>query len=81
MSVRFGNRYKFIKEIDDAVVNVRMPNMILQPLVENCIKHGLKDVTENGEIKIEVKNNFDKNEINIFFILYPHKYSLKNILL
>ena len=66
MSVRFGNRYKFIKEIDDAVVNVRMPNMILQPLVENCIKHGLKDVTENGEIKIEVKNNFDKNEIYIF---------------
>lgn len=65
MSVRFGNRYEFVKEIDEDVVNVRMPNMILQPLVENCIKHGLKDVTENGKIRIQVMNNIEQSEINI----------------
>lgn len=65
MSVRFGNRYKFVKNIDDSLIHVRMPNMILQPLVENCIKHGLKDITENGKIKIEVNRDSCNNQINI----------------
>lgn len=65
MSVRFGNRYEFIKEIDEDTLSFRMPNMILQPLVENCIKHGLKDITENGRIKIVVEQNHQSGEINI----------------
>lgn len=65
MEVRFGNRYEFIKEIDEEALSKKMPNMILQPLVENCIKHGLKDITENGKIKIEVKINHEKNETEI----------------
>lgn len=66
MSVRFGNRYEFLKEIDDETLSCKMPNMILQPLVENCIKHGLKDITENGKIKITVKYNPEDDEINIY---------------
>ncbi|MCR5612575.1 sensor histidine kinase [Treponema sp.] len=65
MEVRFGNRYEFIKEVDDSTLMCRMPNMILQPLVENCIKHGLKDITENGKIKIIVQKKTDTDEINI----------------
>lgn len=66
MEVRFGNRYEFIKIIDEGTLSCRMPNMILQPLVENCIKHGLKDVIENGKIKIVVKKNRATNEIEIY---------------
>lgn len=65
MSVRFGNRYQFIKEIDEDLLTCRMPNMILQPLVENCIKHGLKDITENGIIKIVVRQDYSTGEINV----------------
>ena len=65
MEVRFGNRYEFIKEIDEDTLSSRMPNMILQPLVENCIKHGLKDISEDGKIKIVVKQNKETDEINI----------------
>ncbi len=65
MKVRFGERYQFIKEIDESVLNIKMPNMILQPLVENCMKHGLKDITENGRIKISVRQNSDFIEISI----------------
>lgn len=54
MKTRFGERYQFVKDIDDSCLNIRIPNTILQPLVENCIKHGLKDVTENGKITIKV---------------------------
>ena len=65
MEVRFGNRYEFIKELDEDTLSSRMPNMILQPHVENCIKHGLKDISEDGKIKIVVKQNKETDEINI----------------
>lgn len=65
MEVRFGSRYEFIKDIDETALSCKMPNMILQPLVENCIKHGLKDITENGKIKISVKTDESDNSIEI----------------
>ena len=55
MKTRFGERYQFEKDIDQSALEVKIPNTILQPLVENCIKHGLKDITENGRIKIAVR--------------------------
>lgn len=56
MKTRFGERYKFIKKIDESALQIKMPNTILQPLVENCIKHGLDDVAENGRITISVED-------------------------
>ena len=52
---RLGSRVSFILECERAQVrNISMPGMILQPLVENALQHGLHDVTENGEIVISV---------------------------
>ncbi|MCR5252328.1 MAG: histidine kinase [Treponema sp.] len=65
MKVRFDNKFTFIKDIDETVLGTKMPNMILQPLVENCMKHGLKDVSENGLIKITVKGKPECIEITI----------------
>ena len=65
MKVRFGERYEFVKDIDQATLGVKMPNMILQPLVENCIKHGLNGVSENGRITISVKKQEDVILISI----------------
>ncbi len=53
MKTRFGERYQFTKDVDATTLGVKIPNTILQPLVENCIKHGLKDITENGRITIK----------------------------
>lgn len=53
MKTRFGERYQFEKDIDPTTLGIKIPNTILQPLVENCIKHGLKDITENGRITIK----------------------------
>ena len=57
MKTRFGERFQFIKDIDQNALDFKIPNTILQPLVENCIKHGLKDVTENGKIEIKVRKS------------------------
>lgn len=53
MKVRFGNRLEFIKKIPEGSFPQQIPTMTLQPLVENCIKHGLKNT--KGEVCLEVK--------------------------
>ena len=39
--VRFGEKLRFIKEIDPETLNRLVPSMLLQPLIENSIRHGL----------------------------------------
>jgi len=39
-----------VKELDPASLDVVIPSMLLQPLVENCIKHGLAPKVEGGSI-------------------------------
>ena len=68
INVRFSGEIHFIKEIEEGVTDVPMPAMILQPLVENSINHGLRDVEwekkiwlsvyrENGRICVSVRDN------------------------
>ncbi|NBK98056.1 MAG: sensor histidine kinase [Erysipelotrichia bacterium] len=53
---RLGNRVSFTVSFSDekSVSNVAIPGMILQPLVENAIKHGLKDCMEGGLVEISI---------------------------
>lgn len=51
--VRFGrDKLKVIKELDPASLEAMVPSMLLQPLVENCIKHGLATKVEGGSITL-----------------------------
>ncbi|HEX5217334.1 MAG TPA: histidine kinase [Vicinamibacterales bacterium] len=50
--VRFGPSLAVDKEIDEASLDVIVPSMILQPLVENSIKHGLSRKVGEGRITI-----------------------------
>ncbi len=70
--VRFGERLNVDLEVDDKLLQLKVPNMILQPLYENAIKYGvyeqLEQVTintkctmEEGRLVIKVKNNYDSN--------------------
>ena len=52
MKVRFGNRLEFKKNIPEGSFPQQIPSMTLQPLVENCIKHGLKNT--KGKVSLEV---------------------------
>lgn len=53
--VRFGARLKFVKEIDATCLGIRIPPMILQPLVENSVKYGIAPKDEGGTITVIVK--------------------------
>lgn len=51
--VRFGkDKLRVIKELDPASLDVLVPSMLLQPLVENSIKHGLAPKIDGGSIHI-----------------------------
>lgn len=54
LNVRFSGDIKYEKDIDKKLLGVEMPSMILQPIVENCVNHGIRDMLGEGKIKISV---------------------------
>ncbi len=54
---RFGSRISFNYVIDENLLSLSIPSMVLQPLVENSIVHGIKKIDVNGIINIEVKED------------------------
>jgi two-component system, LytTR family, sensor kinase len=53
--VRFGDKLRFEKDVADGAMEFPVPSMLLQPLVENAIKHGLASKVEGGRIRIQAK--------------------------
>ncbi len=64
--VRFGNRINFKIEVEKDLENKLIPRFLLQPLVENVLKHGLKDVLENGEMKVRITQHLNRMQIFIY---------------
>ncbi len=73
--VRFGERLDFVMNISERCEEHEIPNMILQPIIENAIKHGvyesLEKVTitfncklEGKFISITISNNFDPTSVS-----------------
>lgn len=65
MKVRFGNHFDFFTDIRTSRLNVPLPGMILQPLVENCIKHGLSKMETGGKICFSVYEEGDSVVISV----------------
>ena len=65
MKMRFGSKLNFEKTIECSSLNQRIPTMVLQPIVENCIRHGLKNIEKGGIVKLSVSENSDFIEIRV----------------
>jgi two-component system sensor histidine kinase AlgZ len=52
--VRFGSRLRVERRIDETAFECRVPPLILQPLVENAVTHGIADLLEGGVIRVDV---------------------------
>jgi signal transduction histidine kinase len=52
--VRFGDRLRVEWDVDDALLDVQVPSLIVLPLVDNAIRHGLSSKVGPGRLKIGV---------------------------
>src|SRR5574344_922778 len=59
MQVRFGSKFDFNKIIETDNLSVSIPGMTLQPLVENCIRHGLDQFERQGLITLHIYDSDD----------------------
>ncbi len=63
--VRFGDKLKVVKDIDPATLDTLVPSMLLQPLVENSIKHGLSGKIDGGTITLRTSVTSGKLHIEV----------------
>jgi len=64
-SIRHGNRLKVQEMVDEDTLDLRVPRMILQPLVENAILHGIDPKLEGGTVTIRAKSSGDFLRIEV----------------
>jgi len=50
--IRFGPRLGVVWDIDGAALGAEVPTLLLQPLVENAVKHGISQLVEGGTIRV-----------------------------
>ena len=63
--VRFGDKLNIIYDVDESLYNFQIPSLIIQPLVENSIKHGILKKRDNGCVKIIIKKIDKDIEVTI----------------
>lgn len=65
-SIRFKDKFDYEIEVDESLFQYRIPKMLLQPLVENAIIHGVNSLPIKGHIKICGKKNADYITFDVF---------------
>ena len=64
--IRFGrDKLQIFKDIDETTLDVFVPSMLLQPIIENAIKHGLAPRLEGGEIHLRTRHRDGRLTIEI----------------
>lgn len=58
--IRFSEKLQVIFDVNEEVRNAIVPHLILQPIVENSVKHGISQMTENGKIEIIARKSDGK---------------------
>ena len=63
--LRMQERLTVVKDIDPSLLETLVPNLLLQPLVENAIRHGLNQKIAGGIITISAKKTSDHIQLSI----------------
>lgn len=65
LSYRYSGQFEIEYDIDDSILDCMVPSVILQPLVENAVFHGLATREDKGILRIEIK----KEESNVLILV------------
>lgn len=63
---RYQEKLNYSFQIDERLLEVYVPKIILQPIVENCIDHGIQELDTDGMITIRISN--DEKELDEYTI-------------
>lgn len=63
--IRFAGSLEVHQEVDPDVLDALVPNLILQPLVENAIKHGVGNLETGGRIELRAWRNGDRLHLSV----------------
>lgn len=63
--MRFGDRLKYKIDVEEKLNEKLIPRFLLQPLVENAIKHGISKIASDGEVKVTIKEIEENIQIDI----------------
>lgn len=62
---RFGSDYQFEVDVDPAALDLPLPRMLVQPLVENASEHGVEQKKTRGKIQVSIRKRDDRLEITV----------------
>lgn len=65
MAVRMGPRLRYTLDLPEHLAGQSVPPLLLQPLVENCIRHGLEPSLEGGEVRVSARQGSDGLELEV----------------
>jgi len=54
LNVRFTGEIHYSKDVDESILDVKIPSMILQPIVENAVNYGIRNIDWEGHIELNV---------------------------
>ncbi len=63
--VRFAERLNITLDISPETLDASVPHLLLQPLVDNAVKHGIAKLPDGGEVRIAAKNHAGQLQIEI----------------
>jgi len=63
--IRFGSRLHVAWELDPQAASARVPPLILQPLVENAVRHGVEPSAEGGVIRVKTRVKLGRAVLSI----------------
>lgn len=63
--VRFGERLRVATEIGEDTLALAVPPLVLQPLVENAVHHGVAHLLEGGEVRLSARRRGDRLELEV----------------
>ncbi|MBQ0027710.1 MAG: histidine kinase [Lachnospiraceae bacterium] len=59
LNVRFTGEIHYDKQVDESVLKLRIPSMVLQPIVENAVNYGIRNIDWEGHIYLNISRDGD----------------------
>jgi sensor histidine kinase YesM len=63
--IRMGDRLNWRMDVPESLIQIELPPMLLQPLVENAVKHGIEPLESGGEIRISAVRSDSRLTVTI----------------